>query len=218
MDLNPQPPANWTSAAGPYELADYCVENKTNILLLLNAWLDSNVWEDADLIAEESEDGDGEKREGERGEEVTGPDQDTLNYWAARLWPLWRKDVSRRGSTASQGGEIDAEEDRDGQEEENRRAHETIVVACNRTGEENGTLIVYILHLLCCTDLRAGSQARLLQVPQPCLECVLDRVARSSCIRWGDVRKVCKFGICLSNHVRFPSFPVKLNNNLVDCC
>ncbi|KAF9485760.1 carbon-nitrogen hydrolase [Pholiota conissans] len=64
MDLNPQTP-DWTSASGPYEIADYCIAQKSNVLLLLNAWLDSN---------EEPED-----------EE----DWHTLNYWAARTRPLW---------------------------------------------------------------------------------------------------------------------------------
>ena len=64
MDLNPQIP-EWTSAAGPYEIADYCIEKKSNLLLLLNAWLDS----------------------GEQLEDDT--DWHTLNYWAARTRPLW---------------------------------------------------------------------------------------------------------------------------------
>lgn len=64
MDLNPQTP-DWTSAQGPYELADHCIAKNSNLLILLNAWLDSG--EDLD-----------QKH-----------DWKTLNYWAARTKPLW---------------------------------------------------------------------------------------------------------------------------------
>ncbi|KAJ7701396.1 carbon-nitrogen hydrolase [Mycena rosella] len=88
MDLNAQPPSSWTIKDGPYELADYCLAQKTNILVMLNAWLDSD-----------------EQPENEH-------DMDTLNFWAERLRPLWIE-----SSTSSQ---------------------ETIVVVCNRGGDENG--------------------------------------------------------------------------------
>ena len=65
MDLNPQPPAVWTLEDGPYEIADYCRVNGTDLLILLNAWLDSGIDED------------------------TAEDWHTLNYWASRLRPLW---------------------------------------------------------------------------------------------------------------------------------
>lgn len=64
MDLNPQVP-EWTSAGGPFEIADYCVAQKANVLLLLNAWLDSREESDEDK------------------------DWQSLNYWAARTRPLW---------------------------------------------------------------------------------------------------------------------------------
>ena len=92
MDLNVQPPAYWTSD-GPYEVADYCVQKETSILVLLNAWLDSGTADD----------------------EVV--DRETMSYWAARLRPLW-------------------EEDED--EEVTGGGKETIVIVCNRCGEENG--------------------------------------------------------------------------------
>lgn len=92
MDLNAQPPALWTTNDGPYELADYCLAKKADILVLLNAWLDSGVEPE-----EES-------------------DWHTLNYWAGRLRPLWI------GSDDNAKGE----------------GHETIVIVCNRSGEENG--------------------------------------------------------------------------------
>jgi protein N-terminal amidase len=118
MDLNPQPPADWKSAEGPYELADHCLETNTDVLILLNSWLDSAKLDDGDRIAEEVGDG----------EEANDSDWDTLNYWAARLWPLWRK--QRVASEAKGEDGIEQEEEKYG--------HETIVVACNRTGEENG--------------------------------------------------------------------------------
>lgn len=66
MDLNPHPPNVWTSIDGPYELADYCIENGVQTLILLCAWLRS----------EDSED--------------TPFDGATASYWIARLRPLWR--------------------------------------------------------------------------------------------------------------------------------
>jgi protein N-terminal amidase len=141
MDLNPQPPAQWTSAEGPYELADHCVENKTNLLVLLNAWLDSGAQDDGDLI---SEDRDKENEGDEDKEEMAGPDRQTLNFWTARLWPLWRRDARLKGNNrtnVSQSSELDGgQENGVRREKEGRRSHETIVVACNRTGEENGML------------------------------------------------------------------------------
>jgi protein N-terminal amidase len=69
-------------------VADYCLTQNTVLLVLLNAWLDS----------EEEPDGD--------------YDMHTMDYWAERLRPLWLK-----SSPASQ---------------------ETLVVVCNRGGDENG--------------------------------------------------------------------------------
>lgn len=97
MDLNPFPRSSWTLDGGPYELANHCVEHKSNILLLLNAWLDSK---------EEPE---------------TENDYSTINYWAARLRPLWK------GSDRTRPTNDDEPSD-----------HETTVIVCNRSGEENG--------------------------------------------------------------------------------
>lgn len=66
MDLNVQPPATWT-ISGPYEVADYCIAKRTNVLVLLNAWLDSASSEDRVV------------------------DLDTMSYWAERLRPLWEE-------------------------------------------------------------------------------------------------------------------------------
>ncbi|KAJ7845376.1 carbon-nitrogen hydrolase [Mycena olivaceomarginata] len=87
-DLNAQPPHQWTTVDGPFEVADYCLTQNTALLVLLNAWLDSG--------------------------EEPGSDYDmhTMDYWAERLRPLWLK-----SSPASQ---------------------ETLVVVCNRGGDENG--------------------------------------------------------------------------------
>ncbi len=95
MDLNVHPPATWT-IDGPYEVADYCIQKKTDVLVLLNAWLDSG----SNVNAQEA-----------------ATDHHTIGYWAARLRPLW-------------------EDHRD--EEFTGDGKETIVIVCNRCGEENG--------------------------------------------------------------------------------
>lgn len=92
MDLNMQKPSEWKSLEGPYEIASYCVAENSNLLILLNAWLES-----PDDIGEDYA-------------------WETLNFWAARLRPLWEK---RRGSSANDRREMS-------------------VVVCNRTGKENG--------------------------------------------------------------------------------
>lgn len=83
MDLNAQPPAMWTLEDGPYELADHCIQKKANVLILLNAWLDS-------------------------GEELEDPrDWRTLNFWAARLRPLW----TRTEELEDEGSDSESEEE-----------------------------------------------------------------------------------------------------------
>lgn len=94
MDLNTQPPAIWDTLDGPYELARHHLASKSSVLILLNAWLDSE--EDPE-------------------NEV---DERTLNYWAMRLRPLWSEE-----------------------EEVAEKGTETMVVVCNRAGEENGRLV-----------------------------------------------------------------------------
>ncbi|KAL0950147.1 hypothetical protein HGRIS_010143 [Hohenbuehelia grisea] len=68
MDLNVQPPHDWTLSDGPYELADYCIEQQADILLLLNSWLESSDAKNSDKDS---------------------PDWNTINYWSLRLEPLW---------------------------------------------------------------------------------------------------------------------------------
>jgi len=78
MDLNPSTSAVWTSIEdGPYELASFAMDQNTELLIILCAWLDS------------------EKSPGERW------DISTANYWVARLYPLWkgRKDQKNNKET-----------------------------------------------------------------------------------------------------------------------
>jgi protein N-terminal amidase len=63
MDLNPRSP--WTFDGGPYELANHCLQTGSSLLIMLNAWLDSEKYEDEE------------------------EDISTLNYWATLLRPLW---------------------------------------------------------------------------------------------------------------------------------
>ncbi|KAK7690121.1 hypothetical protein QCA50_006770 [Cerrena zonata] len=99
MDLNTQPPAVWSYDYGPYEMADHCIQQNANVLILLNAWLDS-------------------KQEPEKDR-----DWSTLEYWAARLRPLW----SESDDGFSKEGQSSLNEPK-----------KTNVIICNRTGEENG--------------------------------------------------------------------------------
>lgn len=99
MDLNPLPPVEWTLRTGPYELADYCRSSerkeRTKLLILLNAWLDSHDNEDSKW------------------------DVGTLNYWCARLRPLWDVEHAREPGSESEGAE-------------------TVVIVCNRCGVDDG--------------------------------------------------------------------------------
>ncbi|TRM63894.1 carbon-nitrogen hydrolase [Schizophyllum amplum] len=100
MDLNAQPPAEWSVAEGPYEIAEHARAHGSNLLILLNNWLDS----------------------GNETEEPT--DWHTLNFWAARLRPLWQKE----DGSDTVGTESDEE----------APGTRTTVIICNRTGVENG--------------------------------------------------------------------------------
>lgn len=119
MDLNPQI-GDWTLSHGPYEMADYCLSDNANVLVLLNAWLDS----------------------GKNSEEAS--DWSTLNYWAARLQPLWI-DGTKNGEVHGSKSESDGPSPSsissptpDGVGKSDPKGKETIVVICNRCGEENG--------------------------------------------------------------------------------
>lgn len=79
MDINVQRPLEWTSIEGPYEIASHCITEKSNLLVLLNAWLD--IPEDAD-------------------EDYAWT---TMNFWAHRLRPLWER---REGTPISDQREM----------------------------------------------------------------------------------------------------------------
>jgi protein N-terminal amidase len=91
----------------PHEIADYVLEQDVEILILLNAWLDSEVY--------------GYENEGIGGGVV---DWTTVDFWAARLNPLWEKNsvYGEHGDKA------------------------TSVVICNRTGKEKGVYWQWYLH------------------------------------------------------------------------
>jgi len=99
-----QTTSSWTLKEGPYELADYCIAQKTNLLILLDAWLTSE----------------------ESAHDEEEHDWHNVNYWAARLRPLWVNE-------GVEGGFVE-----DGDITEPDVGEETVVVVCNRFGEENG--------------------------------------------------------------------------------
>lgn len=60
-------------------------------------------------------------------------DWGTLNFWATRLRPLWAKSKSTDDSS------VDLARTRG--DSHSREADEIIVIICNRSGEENGTMM-----------------------------------------------------------------------------
>ncbi|KAI0648180.1 carbon-nitrogen hydrolase [Trametes meyenii] len=133
MDLNVHPPAFWESVeAGPYEVAEYCIAQRTNLLVLLNAWLDPG--NDTEPGAVEDED------------EEDGPDWQTINYWALRLRPLWARVAQESGSEHDEYASSDDPRDLVHSESSGgstggghrKPGEELVVVICNRTGTENG--------------------------------------------------------------------------------
>ena len=106
MDLNPRAP--WSFDGGPFELADHCLQTGSGLLVLLNAWLDSEQEQDME------------------------EDISTLNYWATMLRPLWHRmgDRSNEGEESEDAGlRLPQSVSQD---------PETAVVVCNRSGVENG--------------------------------------------------------------------------------
>jgi protein N-terminal amidase len=65
MDLNPKPPAHWTRRDGPFELACFAKEHQTRLVILLCAWMDTQIGP------------------------ADQPDVETVGYWNARFGPLW---------------------------------------------------------------------------------------------------------------------------------
>ncbi|KDQ25683.1 hypothetical protein PLEOSDRAFT_1078142 [Pleurotus ostreatus PC15] len=115
MDLNAQPPYDWTIEEGPYELASHCLDSKADLLILLNAWLQS-----------------------EKSSQEDDTDWSTLNFWAARLRPLWAESDNSNDKPVLSPPDV-------------RR---TVVIACNRSGEENG---VKFAGSSACFDMKVGS-------------------------------------------------------------
>ena len=107
MDLNPRSP--WTFDGGPYELAEHCLKTGSNLLILLNAWLDS-------------------EKAPDRAEDFS-----TMNYWATMLRPLWD-----RVSSSTAGGPSNGEGGSSPGPPRESGDAETVVVVCNRSGVENG--------------------------------------------------------------------------------
>ncbi|THU95464.1 carbon-nitrogen hydrolase [Dendrothele bispora CBS 962.96] len=131
MDLNVQPDVDWESLDGdPYELADHVIAEKVDVLVLLNAWLDSGLDPDS-------------KNES---------DWATLHYWSERLKPLWygseppmlNEDGSYSWDDSEEDGDWEMEEGDDFGEDWSTPSHreksETVVIVCNRTGQEKGKL------------------------------------------------------------------------------
>jgi len=186
MDLNPQIP-EWTSEGGPFEIADYCLEKKSNILVLLNAWLDSK-----------------KEPEDER-------DWSTLNYWAVRTRPLWTD--GERDSTSSDSNDSSPPRTQSVLDNE---GHETIVVVCNRSGEENGMLFSCMLSSFCgCSANVSVFQVTYLQVHLPFIACRRELADRNCLTPWNGVRKIFAYGTLKS--ARQPIHKHISNKNTVHC-
>ena len=133
MDLNPQSHAVWTLEDGPYEIADYCRVNGTDLLILLNAWLDSGIDED------------------------TAEDWHTLNYWASRLRPLWAHvgdDVNQPPATIEQRRTVAIVCNRCG--EENGRSITIAFIYMILTLHGKARNLREVLHFLHYTKAEAG--------------------------------------------------------------
>lgn len=116
MDLNPRSPS-WTIDGGPYELAEHCLKTGSSLLILLNAWLDSEKEQDVQV------------------------DISTLNCWATMLRPLWHRMGNDDGSNRGEEDVAAAAEPPRNISEDT----ETVVVVCNRSGDENGEEFLYYL-------------------------------------------------------------------------
>lgn len=143
MDINVQPPAEWTSLEGPYELATHTLSQRSNVLILLNNWLQS----DEDKNTSDDERSPSNANEGDC-PDGAGPQHShthyndkgdfawaTLNFWAERLRPLWAKPASEDVENSIE------KDDPESDGLESNEEEETIIVVCNRTGEENGACL-----------------------------------------------------------------------------
>ncbi|KAF9240206.1 carbon-nitrogen hydrolase [Melanogaster broomeanus] len=146
-DLNAHTPAVWNSLEeGPYELAQHCVQSGTRLLVLLNAWLHSGKEEPGKRAAKPGqEDDDPEQSDGGDASKGMDPNWETLDYWAARLRPLWAND---KGTQNTKGGhKVKSKDKKEGPEE-------LLVVLCNRFGHERGKTFAGSSAML---SLRRGS-------------------------------------------------------------
>lgn len=114
MDLNPMP--NVTDWPAPCELASFALSRRSRVLVLLCAWLRS-------------------EEDGNSPFSLT-----TIQYWIARLLPLWSKD----SDALRPMDEYPASDEHD----------ETIVVICNRTGLERGSLFAGCSMVVRCSRSR----------------------------------------------------------------
>jgi protein N-terminal amidase len=108
MDLNPEKDKSWDLLTGPYEIADHCIQSRSNLLIMLNSWLESSP------TAAGDED---------------GAEWDTLEYWAARLRPLWAEEESLEFNNIKP------------QDQHPLPPSDTTVILCNRSGSEGGMYI-----------------------------------------------------------------------------
>ncbi|KAH7909243.1 carbon-nitrogen hydrolase [Hygrophoropsis aurantiaca] len=125
-DLNVQSPATWESLeSGPYELAQHCKSEGTQILVLLNAWLHPDGSGDPDSDEEQESVSSRKDSPGDIGDDLD-PEWKTLNYWAMRLRPLWAKE------------EHHVEDGSESSPNNNPSPEHTFVIICNRFGDELG--------------------------------------------------------------------------------
>ncbi len=118
MDLNAHPPADWLTKGRPYEIAEFALSHDANVLILLNAWMDSGTATDQ------------------------WTDWTVVNFWAARLRPLW--DMEDLDQSTEEGVHASLQGKTDSVQGLGKR---TIVAICNRTGQENGKVAQTQVHV-----------------------------------------------------------------------
>lgn len=112
-DLNPK---DFIAPWNAYELSGYCARNRVDMLVVPMNWLDPGEQDsDSGSSSATTED----DPDAPPPWDANAPSESNLNYWAARLAPLHDPAPGYDGETA--GG------------------HETVFVACNRSGVEAGT-------------------------------------------------------------------------------
>lgn len=124
MDLNPFSEDKWSYDSGPFELASYCTETsstkpRTRVLVILCAWLD------------------------QVNDDNAAYNTNVLNYWTSRLKPLWDDGNSDTDSGSDSNSDTEdavarLQANDDQTSAGNPDIDETIVIVCNRCGEENG--------------------------------------------------------------------------------